>query len=139
MTACLVLAGCQGGGGSSAKSPPGDSTEASSGVETVAYKTMLSRNLANLNKLSAGMTKAEVVDTMETFHAKTPDSLVPNPYETEAFAVGATQYEVLYYMTRKYPPFTPIKRSQATPVVLKEGRVAGWGDEALQKARAGKE
>ena len=108
------------------------------GAEIVSYKTLLSRNLANLNKLSVGMTKSQVMELMGTFSAETRDSLVPNPYKLEPFNVGKTQYEALYYMTRKYPPFTPVKLSQATPVVLKEGQVIGWSSETLRSAKAGK-
>jgi hypothetical protein len=108
------------------------------GTEMVSYKTLLSRNLANLNKLSVGMTKPQVMQIMGNFAAKTGDSLVPNPYKTEPFIVGKTQYEALYYMTRKYPPFTSIKLSQATPVVLREGQVIGWSVDALQSAKAGR-
>lgn len=108
------------------------------GTEMVSYKSLLSRNLMNLNKLSVGMKKLQVTEIMGNFAAKTGDSLVPNPYTTEPFSVRGTQYEALYYMTRKYPPFTPIKLSQATPVVLKEGQLIGWSVETLQSAKAGK-
>jgi len=107
-------------------------------TEMVSYSTLLSRNLSNLNKLSVGMTKTQVMQIMGNFASRTSDSLVPNPYKTEPFLVGKTQYEALYYMTRKYPPFTSIKLSQATPVVLKEGQVIGWSVETLQSARAGR-
>ena len=107
------------------------------GTEMVSYSTMLSRNLTNLNKLAVGMTREEVVQTMGTFASRTSDSLVPNPYRTEPFLVGTTQYEALYYLTRKYPPFTSIKLSQATPVVLKNGKVIGWSNDTLRSARAG--
>lgn len=106
-------------------------------VETVSFKTLISRNLVNLNKLSIGMTKTEVLELMGSFAAETKDSLVPNPYKVEPFSLEKDQYEVLYYLTKKYPPFTPIKLSQATPVVLKNGRVVGWGTGALQKVKAG--
>ena len=75
---------------------------------------------------------------MGSFSAETRDALVPNPYTIEPFTVGKSQYETLYYLTHKYPAFTPIKISQATPVVLKDGRVIGWGLGTLQEARAGK-
>lgn len=110
---------------------------ASHGVEMVSYKTLLARNLTNLNNLSVGMTKQEVVQVMGNFASKTNDSLVPNPYKTEAFLVGQTQYEAMYYLTQKYPPFTSIKLSQATPVVLKDGKVIGWGAEILKSIKAG--
>lgn len=107
-------------------------------VETVSYRTLLSRNLTNLNKLSIGMTKQQVMDLMGTFQSKTANSVVPNPYMSEPILVSGKTYEVLWYLTRKYPPFTPIKKSQATPVVFKDGKVIGWGDSFLDSIKAGK-
>ena len=117
-------------------SPP--QATAGDGTEEVPYKTLLSRNLANLNKLSVGMSKSEVMSIMGSFSAETRDALVPNPYTIEPFTVGKSQYETLYYLIHKYPMFTPIKISQATPVVLRDGRVVGWGEGSLQDAKAGK-
>lgn len=107
-------------------------------VETVSYSTLLSRNLTNLNKLSIGMTKQQAVDLMGTFQSRTANSVVPNPYMSEPILVSGKTYEVLWYLTRKYPPFTPIKKSQATPVVFKDGKVIGWGDSFLDSIKAGK-
>jgi len=106
-------------------------------VETVSYSTLLSRNLTNLSKLSIGMTKQQVVETMGSFQSSTPNSVVPNPYISEPILVSGKTFEVLWYLTRKYPPFTPIKLSQATPVILKDGKVIGWGDSFLASVKAG--
>lgn len=107
------------------------------GPEKVSYRTLISRNVVNLNKLALGMTKEEAMDTMGRFVASTRNGVVPNPYKTEPFSKDGKQYEALYYMTRKYPPFTSIKLSQATPVVLEDGRVIGWSLSVLENARAG--
>ena len=107
-------------------------------IETVSYKTLLSRNLTNLNKLSIGMTKQQVTELMGTFQSKTSNSVVPNPYITEPMLISGKDHEVLWYLTKKYPPFTPVKKSQATPVVLKDGRVIGWGDSYLASIAGGK-
>ena len=107
-------------------------------VETVSYKTLLSRNLTNLNKLSIGMKKQQVMELMGTFQSKTSNSEVPNPYVIEPILVSGKTYEVLWYLTKKYPPFTNIKKSQATPVILKDGVVVGWGDSYLSSIKAGK-
>lgn len=104
-------------------------------VETVSYKTLLSRNLTNLNKLSIGMTKQQVMELMGTFQSKTSNSAVPNPYITEQMVISGKHHEVLWYLTKKYPPFTPIKKSQATPVMLKDGKVIGWGDSFLSSIK----
>ncbi len=93
----------------------------------IAYKEMLLRNRANIVKLSIGMTKAEVLETMGIFQAKTRNEDVPNPLKSEMHTKDDDTYEILFYMTRKYPPFIPIHDSQATPVVLKNGKVIGWG------------
>lgn len=106
-------------------------------IETVSYKTLLSRNLTNLNKLSIGMTKQQVMELMGTFQSKTSNSAVPNPYITEQMLISGKHHEVLWYLTKKYPPFTPIKKSQATPVMLKDGKVIGWGDSFLSSIKTG--
>jgi len=106
-------------------------------VESVSYRTLLSRNILNLNKLSIGMTKEQVMATMGTFQSRTANSVVPNPYIVEPILVSGKTYEVMWYLTRKYPPFTSIKKSQATPVVLRDGKVFGWGDQFLASVKAG--
>jgi hypothetical protein len=77
------------------------------------------------------------METMGTFQSKTANSVVPNPYISEPILVSGKTYEVLWYLTRKYPPFTPIKKSQATPVVFKDGKVMGWGESFLASVKAG--
>lgn len=116
----------------------GAETSVENGVVSVPYRTLISRNLININKLSLGMTRKEVEHIMGSMQASTHDSVVANPYKVEPMRVGESQYEVLYYLTRKYPPFTPIKDSQATPVILKDGRVVGWGWGNLNALKAGK-
>jgi len=106
-------------------------------VESVSYRTLLSRNISNLNKLSVGMTRQELMTTMGTFQSRTANSVVPNPYIVEPILVSGKTYEVMWYLTRKYPPFTSIKKSQATPVILKDGKVFGWGDQFLASVKAG--
>lgn len=108
------------------------------GTTSVSYRTLISRNQANINKLSLGMSRAEVEQTMGAMQASTKDSIISNPYKVEPMLIGQSQFEVLYYLTRKYPPFTPIKISQATPVILKDGKVAGWGWDNLRDAKAGR-
>ena len=108
------------------------------GATSVSYRTLISRNQANINKLSLGMSRAEVEHTMGAMEASTKDAIISNPYKVEPMLIGQSQFEVLYYLTRKYPPFTPIKISQATPVILKDGKVAGWGWDNLRDAKAGR-
>jgi len=39
---------------------------------------------------------------------------------------------------KKYPPFTSIKLYQATPIVLGNGKVIGWGKDSLKVAKEAK-
>jgi hypothetical protein len=137
----LLIVSCAGNSTKGPAKEPAKATEkertTEDGRPIVPYKTLLSRNIVNMNKISIGMTKSEVMAVMGDFISETPNSLVPNPYMTEPFSILKTQYEVLYYLTQPYIPFTAIKLSQATPVILKNGHVVGWGDDSLAKAKKG--
>jgi len=117
-------------------------------------------NQEHLRRLTPGMTKAVVLATMGI----TPVSrclhstggichefeTIDNPYRRSYFDAGRKRYEVLYYYTddqqrelRYY--YQQLKRheseisdDQLTPVLLEDGKLAGWGkdfvDEKLQAA-----
>ncbi|MGH7788937.1 MAG: DUF3192 domain-containing protein [Candidatus Binatia bacterium] len=99
---------------------------------------LASSNQGRLNSLSLGMTREQVLTHMGAGTAATRDGIVNNPWTVEAFTNGrGVQYEVLYYVTRKNPPFTPVRKSLTTPIVLQDGRVIGWGTEALNRIGTG--
>lgn len=105
-------------------------------AEVVKLGTLVSANLGNLSKLAVGMSKDDVIKTMGTNNAETKDGLAPNPWTTETFSgKDGGKYEVLYYLTRKNPPFTPLGKFLTTPVVLKNGKVSGWGNDALDAVK----
>ena len=104
------------------------------GCETP-YKDLLKQNNANISRLSVGMTKDAVASVMTMCTTKVHETEYSNPFRADAVQKGQDAYEVLYYLTRGHPPFTPIRESQATPVVLKNGLVVGWGQAALQSIR----
>lgn len=105
-------------------------------AEVVKLGKLISTNLGNMSKLSIGMGKDDVIKTMGTDNAESRDGLVPNPWTTETFTgKDGAKYEVLYYLTRKNPPFTPIGKFLTTPVVLKGGKVTGWGNDALDAVK----
>lgn len=105
-------------------------------AEAIKLGQLVSSNLERIGKLSVGMSKADVIKTMGTDNAKTKDGLVPNPWTTETFTgKDGAKYEVLYYVTRNNPPFTPIGKFLTTPVILKGGKVTGWGNDALEKVQ----
>jgi hypothetical protein len=104
-------------------------------AEELRYKKFITSNAENISKLTSGMTKAEVMNVMKDHTTKVPNGRLNNPYKAELFQRDSDTYEVLYFLTRIHPPFTPILDNQATPVVLKNGIVAGWGRSALQLAK----
>ena len=101
----------------------------------VPYEDFLAQNNASIGHLKMGMTRDQVVALMKSNTTEVRDGPLSNPYRTESFQRDADIYEVLYYLTRKHPPFTPIRDWQATPVVLKNGTVVGWGQSALPAQR----
>ena len=94
-------------------------------------------NQSNLARLSVGMSKPDVLKIMGQAVARSKDGPVANPYRQETFQdKSGAQYEVLYYVTERNRRFQPLRVKNATPVVLKNGVVSGWGEQALSDARA---
>ena len=109
------------------------------GIKKLSYAELLAENQLNILKISPGMTKQQVNEIMGTSQAKVKSNLfVTNPYKHDFFTIEKDSYEVLYYLTRKYPAFTNIKLSQATAVVIKNNQVVGLGAEALNRVKGGR-
>lgn len=91
-------------------------------------------NQSKLVQLSVGMSKKDVISLMGNQTSKTPDGVVNNPWTVET-SVGkdGVQYEALYYVTRKNQPFTPVRKSLTTAIVIRNGQVVGWGEKALER------
>ncbi len=92
---------------------------------------MLTRNAADIAKLTLGMDKAQVIAVMGSFQAEANDGNIPNPFRSEVLMDGANSYEILRYWTSNPPPFVHIRDRDTTPVVLKNGKVVGWGEAAV--------
>jgi hypothetical protein len=103
----------------------------STGAAQMSLAELASSNQTKLVHLSLGMTKNEVIALMGTETASTRDGIVSNPWTVEAYGADGVSYEILFYVTRPNPPFTPVRKNLTTPVVLKDNRVLGWGDDAL--------
>lgn len=97
----------------------------------VPYKKLLAYNQANISRLQLGMTRAQVVDLMKSYTSKVGAGPLSNPYRSDMFVRNQDSCEVMFYLTQPYRRFTPIRDSQATPVVLKNGVVVGWGQSTL--------
>lgn len=94
------------------------------------------QNRGNLLKLSIGMSKNQVVEIMGSGSAVTPDGPVSNPFKVEAFQDrGGATYEIYYYVTEPNRRFQPLRIRQATPLVFKDGILAGWGNDFFQRTR----
>jgi uncharacterized protein DUF3192 len=124
VTIALLLFGCSG-----AKSRTDGSVEGQLTLEQLAAS-----NQARLVKLSLGMSKNEVISLMGNQTAETNDGVVNNPWTIE-MSVGkdGAQYEALYYIVRKNQPFTSVRKSLATAIVFKNGKVVGWGENAFDR------
>jgi hypothetical protein len=95
---------------------------------------LVALNQSKMVKLSVGMSKNDVIALMGNQTAETRDGIVNNPWTVES-TVGkdGVQYEALYYITRTNPPFTPVRKSLATAIVLKGDKVIGWGEDGLER------
>lgn len=95
--------------------------------EELSYRDFLARNQANSANLALGMTREDVTAVMGDFQTSTRDGPISNPWSAEAFRQGEDTIEVLYYLVRRHPPFTPILKNQALSVVFKNGELVAWG------------
>jgi hypothetical protein len=94
----------------------------------------IAANREGLAKLTVGMSKPQVLNTMVDVRAETKDGVVKNPWTTETITGrDGARYEVLYYVTRPNPPYTPIGKFLTTPVILKAGKYVGQGYDTLEK------
>jgi hypothetical protein len=99
-------------------------------ADPIPYNEFLQLNNENSSKLSLGMTKEQVLKTMGDWSSAVRDGPLANPWRTEAFVHDADTIEVLFYLVRRHPPFTPILDRQAISIVLKNGLVVAWGRNA---------
>ena len=91
-------------------------------------------NRENIMKLSEGMTKAQVMEVMgtKTGGGKYGEPRVSNPYKSEIIIEDGVRYEVLYYYTDIDSSIyisnpSMVREGDLAPVILKDGKVAGWG------------
>ncbi len=91
-------------------------------------------NRESLAQLAPGMSKEEALEVMGTETMEGDDGDINNPFRTELFQDDEnTTVEVLYYYTDKKNNDKAITDDELTPVVLKNGRVVGWGWISLRK------
>ena len=84
-------------------------------------------NRENLMLLSPGMTKAEVLQVMGTETIRVGMEVITNPYRSEMYQAGGHTFELLFYYTDIKKTDVAITDDELTPIVLKDGKVDGWG------------
>jgi len=88
-------------------------------------------NRSKLINLSPGMSRADVLRVMGTTPMQVHDSnnmsTVNNPYRTEMYTKGDDHIEIIYYYTDIKAADNAITDDELTPLVLKNGRLDGWG------------
>jgi hypothetical protein len=101
-------------------------------VKKVSYKEMIRLNSVNVTKITTGMTKDEVLQIMGNTQSRVRSGPIGNPWKIEIHG----GMEILHYITAGHPPFVPIMANQATPVILKAGKVIGMGRGVLKQVKA---
>jgi hypothetical protein len=103
--------------------------------EVISYKELLANNNVNIQQLKIGMNKDQVVALMKTYTANIRGKYLQNPAKTEVFQRDGNTYEILYYTTKKHGLFKEMKDEEASPVILKNGLVIGWGWPAVSELK----
>jgi len=85
-------------------------------------------NRQNLLHLSVGASKQDVLNKMGIKTIKTKNgSVITNPYRTEMYKVDKDTFELLLYYTDLKKSDGAITDDELTPIILKNGKVDGWG------------
>ena len=90
-------------------------------------------NRARLVLLEPGMSKSQVLETMGTANG----TYVNNPYLVSLFSIQEDYITVIYYFTKNPSDWyrTTATFDSLTPLVLLNGKLIGWGEEALRRAQ----
>lgn len=98
-------------------------------------------NRSKLIHLQIGMDRSTVLDTMGTAPVQVRDAwavvqTVNNPFRTEMFKVGDDALEILYYYTDAKQMDSAVTDDELTPLVLRNGKLEGWGWPLLKTVAA---
>ena len=101
------------------------------------YQSLANHNRAKLISLEPGMTKKEVLDLMGT-RTGHYSYLISNPMRVSLFSIKEDNITIIYYFTKN--PHNTYKAkvtfARLTPLVLLNGKLIGWGEEALRRAES---
>ena len=85
------------------------------------------QNRTRLGALQVGMGRVGVLQHMGYATARSDFRVVKNPYHVDRYTVPHHRIEVLWYLTGTKQEGDGIAPDEVTPVVLVDGRLAGWG------------
>ena len=112
--------------------------------DNMGYHSLAKHNRSNLISLEPDMTKKEVLDLMGTRTGQR-SGLVNNPLRVSLFSIKEDNVTILYYYTdfssrqrRGYSGWRmnfKVTSENTTPLVLLNGKLIGWGEESLRRAR----
>ena len=90
-------------------------------------------NSSRLLRLELGMSKSQVLEKMGTKNAL----YINNPYLVSSFSIKEDNITIIYYFTKNPGNVyqTIVTFEGLTPLVLLNGKLIGWGEEALRRAQ----
>lgn len=96
------------------------------------FERVQSESRAKLYKLEPGMTRVQVLEAMGTEPMEYNKGMfqtgaIPQPWDAEEHVLGGESVEILYYVTDIRTADGEISDDELTPLVLVEGKLAGWG------------
>ena len=112
--------------------PPPD-YNADSRINKWTFEEKLAKvNSARLLLLETGMSKSQVFDIMGTEAAHA----INNPYDVSLFTSGKDSITVIYYYTNwaRMGSTCIVCPHHLKPIILLNGKLKGWGNEALRRA-----
>jgi hypothetical protein len=93
------------------------------------YRSEISQNQQNLQRVQLGMTQADVRSIMGEGEIVRYRAIhLVDPWRNESFQIkdGSTVV-VLYYVTQPPKRFNPPSNRETTPIVFEADKVVGWG------------
>jgi len=79
------------------------------------YKEMVATsNRGRLSDLKLGISQGQTLEVMG------------KPWKTESYLEGSSTFVILYYVTQVIPD-NATTEDEMTPIVLKDGKLVGWG------------
>ncbi len=88
------------------------------------WKEIQNKNMSHINNLSLGMDRTAVTNLMGA------------PTFSEAFqADDGSNYSILFYRTHRAKGDGKTTKDETTPLVFKNDKLIGWGNDALLRAK----